>query len=344
MGSDSGTLRVHDEQFMRRAMGTALQARLVSRPNPWVGAVVVSPSGATFEGCTAAPGGPHAEITALARAGDAARDATLYCTLEPCSHTGRTGPCTEAIIGAGVRRVVVGVEDPDPKVAGTGLARLRHAGITVDVGVCADQVRTQLAAYLHHRSTGRPFVVLKMASTLDGRTAAADGTSRWITGDIARTRVHELRAESDAVLVGAGTVRTDDPELTVRDADGPSPRRVVLGSAPAGARVHPCTEYSGDIAPLLDRLGSEDVVQLLVEGGARVAGDFHRAGLVDRYVFHLAPAIAGGENAAGIFAGSAAANIADMWRGRLVSVQQLGDDLEVVVEPNPFASDRKEHP
>lgn len=344
MGSDSGTLRVHDEQFMRRAMGTALQARLVSRPNPWVGAVVVSPTGATYEGCTAAPGGPHAEITALARAGDGARGSTLYCTLEPCSHTGRTGPCTEAIIAAGVARVVVGVEDPDTKVAGTGIARLRDAGITVDVGVCADHVRTQLAAYLHHRSTGRPFVVLKMASTLDGRTAAADGTSRWITGDIARTRVHELRAESDAVLVGAGTVRADDPELTVRDAEGPSPRRIVLGSAPAGARVHPCTEYAGELTTLLDRLGTEDVVQLLVEGGARVAGDFHRAGLVDRYVFHLAPAIAGGENAAGVFAGAAAANIADMWRGRLVSVQQLGDDLEVVVEPKPIASDRKEHP
>ena len=344
MGSDSGTQRVRDEQFMRRALGTALQARLVSRPNPWVGAVVVSDTGATFEGCTSAPGGPHAEIAALTRAGAAARGATLYCTLEPCSHTGRTGPCTEAIISAGVARVVVGVEDPDTKVAGTGIARLREAGITVELGVCADHVRTQLAAYLHHRSTGRPFVVLKMASTLDGRTAAADGTSRWITGDVARKRVHELRAESDAVLVGAGTVRGDDPELTVRDANGPSPRRIVLGTAPPDARVRPCTEYSGDLGTLLDTLGADDVLQLLVEGGARVAGDFHRAGLVDRYVFHLAPAIAGGDDAAGVFAGAAAANIADMWRGRLVSVQQLGDDLEVVVEPKSIASHRKENP
>jgi diaminohydroxyphosphoribosylaminopyrimidine deaminase/5-amino-6-(5-phosphoribosylamino)uracil reductase len=329
---------------MLRAIGTALQARLVSRPNPWVGAVVVSPSGATFEGCTAPPGGPHAEITALKRAGDAARGATLYCTLEPCAHTGRTGPCTEAIIDAGIARVVVGVQDPDTKVAGTGIARLHAAGIEIEVGVCADSVRTQLAAYLHHRSTGRPFVVLKMASTLDGRTAASDGTSRWITGEIARTRVHELRAESDAVLVGAGTVRLDDPELTVRDAEGPSPRRIVLGDAPAGARVHPCTEYNGALPSLLDTLGSDGVLQLLVEGGARVAGDFHRAGLVDRYVFHFAPAIAGGENAAGVFAGAAVTNIADMWRGRLVSVQQLGDDLEVVVEPNTIESNRKEHP
>jgi diaminohydroxyphosphoribosylaminopyrimidine deaminase/5-amino-6-(5-phosphoribosylamino)uracil reductase len=322
---------------MRRAMSAALQARLVARPNPWVGAVVVACDGSTYEGCTSAPGGPHAEISALRRAGESARGATLYSTLEPCSHTGRTGPCTQEIIDAGVARVVIGVIDPDEKVAGRGVEQLRAAGVTVDVGACAALVQTQLAAYLHHRTTGRPWVVLKMASTLDGRTAAADGSSRWITGDIARQRVHELRAESDAVLVGAGTVRADDPALTVRDAQGPSPRRIVLGSAPADAKVHPCTEWSGEIAPLLESLGSEGVVQLLVEGGARVAADFHRRGLVNRYVFHLAPAIAGGDNAPGVFAGAAAANIVDMWRGRIVSLQQLGDDVEVVVEPTNFA-------
>ncbi|MEY2968659.1 MAG: diaminohydroxyphosphoribosylaminopyrimidine deaminase [Actinomycetota bacterium] len=333
----SGTFDVRDEQLMRRAMSAALQARLVARPNPWVGAVVIARNGSTFEGCTAAPGGPHAEISALRHAGEAARGATLYSTLEPCSHTGRTGPCTRAIIDAGVERVVVGVLDPDAKVAGKGIEQLRDAGVTVDVGVCAELVRTQLAPYLHHRTTGRPWVVLKMASTLDGRTAAADGSSRWITGEIARQRVHELRAESDAVLVGAGTVRADDPALTVRDAQGPSPRRIVLGSAPDGAKVHPCTEWSGDLESLLDSLGAEGVVQLLVEGGARVAADFHRLGLVDRYVFHLAPAIAGGDDAPGVFSGTAAANIADMWRGRIVSLQQLGDDVEVVVEPTEFA-------
>lgn len=333
----SGTFDVRDEQFMRRAMGAALQARLVARPNPWVGAVVVARDGSTYEGCTAAPGGPHAEISALHRAGDAARGATLYSTLEPCSHSGRTGPCTQAIIDAGIARVVVGVVDPDPKVAGRGIEQLRTAGIAVDVGACASLVHTQLAAYLHHRTTGRPWVVLKMASTLDGRTAAADGSSRWITGDVARQRVHELRAESDAVLVGAGTVRTDDPALTVRDAQGPSPRRIVLGSAPANAQVHPCTEWSGDIEALLDSLGKDDVLQLLVEGGAQVAADFHRRGLVNRYVFHLAPAIAGGDDAPGVFGGAAAANIADMWRGRIVSLQQLGNDVEVVVEPVTIA-------
>ena len=333
----SGTFDVRDEQLMRRAMSAALQARLVARPNPWVGAVVVAPDGATYEGCTAAPGGPHAEVSALARAGSAARGATLYSTLEPCSHIGRTGPCAQAIIDAGVSRVVVGVVDPDANVAGRGIALLRDAGITVDVGACAAHVRNQLAAYLHHRTTGPPLVVLKMASTLDGRTAAADGSSRWITGPVARQRVHELRAESDAVLVGAGTVRADNPSLTVRDAQGPSPRRIVLGSAPSDANVHPCTEWSGELSTLLDTLGSQDVLQLLVEGGARVAADFHRLGLVNRYVFHLAPAIAGGDDAPGVFAGAAAASIADMWRGSVVSVQQLGDDVEIVVEPTQIA-------
>ena len=329
----SGTFDVRDEQLMRRAMSVALQARLVARPNPWVGAVVVCSDGASFEGCTAAPGGPHAEIAALARAGKASRGATLYSTLEPCSHTGRTGPCTKAIIDAGITRVVIGIVDPDTKVAGRGIEQLRNAGIIVDVGICANQVHTQLAPYLHHRRTGRPWVVLKMASTLDGRTAAADGTSRWITGAVARQRVHELRAESDAVLVGAGTVRADNPSLTVRDASGVSPRRIVLGTAPAGAQVHPCTEWSGELEPLLDTLGKQDVLQLLVEGGARVASEFHRKGLVNSYIFHLAPAIAGGDDAPGVFSGTSAPTINDMWRGDVVSLQQLGNDIEVVVEP-----------
>ena len=332
MTNTASTPSVRDEQFMRRALGTALQARLIARPNPWVGAVVVAADGSTYEGCTSAVGGPHAEIHALRRAGEAARASTLYTTLEPCSHTGRTGPCTQAIIDAGVQRVVVGIVDPDPKVAGTGLNALRAAGIEVELGVLAGQVHSQLLPYIHHRTTGMPFVVLKMASTLDGKTAAANGTSQWITGASARQRVHELRAESDAVLVGAGTVRADDPELTVRDAEGTSPRRIVLGSAPIDAKVHPCTEYSGDLATLLHKLGSEDVLQLLVEGGHHVAGAFHRAGLVNRYVFHFAPAIAGGDNAPGIFSGDAVGDIADMWRGTISSVQQLDTDIEVVVE------------
>jgi diaminohydroxyphosphoribosylaminopyrimidine deaminase/5-amino-6-(5-phosphoribosylamino)uracil reductase len=322
-----------DEQSMREAVLVAASARLTCRPNPWVGAVVVSADGRRFSGFTQPVGQSHAEVQALRAAGDAARGATMYVTLEPCNHFGRTPPCTEAIIAAGVARVVVGVRDPDERVSGSGIERLRTAGVRVDVGTCADLVSEQLAPYLLHRRTGRPFVVLKLAMTIDGYIAAKSGSGGWITGDIARRRAHELRAESDAILVGAGTVRADDPQLTVRDADGPSPRRIVLGRAPLDARVQPCTEWNGPLPELLDQLGRDGVLQLMVEGGAKTAASFHAAGLVDRYVFHIAPAVMGGGDGVPAFAGDTAATLAHVWRGRLVSTQVLGDDVEVVIEP-----------
>jgi diaminohydroxyphosphoribosylaminopyrimidine deaminase/5-amino-6-(5-phosphoribosylamino)uracil reductase len=173
-----------------------------------------------------------------------------------------------------------------------------------------------------------------MAMSIDGRIAARDGSSRWITGEAARTRVHQLRAESDAILVGAGTVRQDDPELTTRHVDGPSPRRVVLGSAPSTAKVHPCLEWNDPLPDLLDTLGKDGVIQLLVEGGPTVLRSFHDARLINEYVFHLAPALAGGDGAPGPFAGEAMATIADMWRGRFVGVRTLGDDIELVLHPD----------
>jgi diaminohydroxyphosphoribosylaminopyrimidine deaminase / 5-amino-6-(5-phosphoribosylamino)uracil reductase len=314
---------------MRRAIEQAAGVRGTTSPNPWVGCVIEP---GDHRGATSPPGGPHAEVHALRAAGDAARGATLFTTLEPCSHFGRTAPCTEAIIEAGVARVVVGVEDPDPLVAGQGIERLRAAGIEVTVGVCADEVREQLAPYLKHRETGRPLVVLKLAATLDGGTAAPDGSSRWITGEAARTDAHALRAESDAVLVGAGTVRVDDPELTVRHVDGNDPLRVVLGKVPDGARVHPALELEGNLDDVLSELGRRGVLQLLVEGGASVAHAFHNARLVDRYVLYLAPALFGGDDARGLFAGAGAATIGDVWRGRIRSVRMVGDDLRVDVE------------
>ena len=356
-----------DLEHMRRAMALAEEVRASTAPNPWVGAVVVpagtsDPAGGSagrdpsappsYEGATAPPGGPHAEVTALAAAGPAARGATLYATLEPCAHHGRTPPCTDAIVAAGVARVVIGVEDPDPQVAGRGIAVLEEAGIDVTVGVAAGEVAEQLAPYLKHRRTGRPWVVLKLAASLDARTAAPDGTSRWITGEAARRDVHRLRARSDAVLVGAGTVRADDPELTVRldgdgDGDGngngsgdrdghghgerPQPLRVVLGQAPEDAKVRPALELSGDLPDVLAELGRRGVLQLLVEGGATVAHDFHAAGLVDRYVLYLAPVFFGGDDARPLFAGPGAGTIADVWRGKLVSVERIGEDLRVEV-------------
>ena len=327
-------MTTNDERMMRLAVDTACTARLRSRPNPWVGAVVVTQNGEVFTGATLEPGNAHAEIVALNAAAHHAQDSTLFSTLEPCNHTGRTGPCTQAIIDAGVSRVVVGTLDPDSKVSGSGVQQLRDAGLTVEVGVLEQEVKQQLAAYLHHRATGRPFVVLKMASTIDGRIAAADGSSKWITGETARKRVHQLRAESDAIVVGAGTVRADDPSLTVRDADGPSPRRIVLGTIDASAKVHPCTQWTGTLPDLLDTLGKEGVVQLLVEGGARVAASFHRERLINQYIMHIAPVIAGGDDAAGVFAGPAASTMADMWRGRIVSTTNLDGDIEIILEPN----------
>jgi diaminohydroxyphosphoribosylaminopyrimidine deaminase/5-amino-6-(5-phosphoribosylamino)uracil reductase len=320
--------RPRDAVHMHRAIALGTAVRGSTAPNPWVGCVLVSGKdpAVTFAGATAAPGGAHAERAALSRAGaEHARGATLYTTLEPCAHQGRTPPCTDAIVEAGVARVVIGVEDPDPLVAGRGIEALRASGINVTIGVAAAAVTEQLAPYLKHRRSGRPWVILKMAATLDSRTAA---------GAEARHDVHRLRAQSDAVLVGAGTVRADDPELTVRFADGPpgtQPLRVVLGTAPPDARVHPALELSGDLGDVLSDLGRRGVLQLLVEGGASVAHDFHAAGLVDRYVIYLAPALFGGDDGRPLFSGPGAGTIEDMWRGRLVSVERLGEDLRVEV-------------
>jgi diaminohydroxyphosphoribosylaminopyrimidine deaminase/5-amino-6-(5-phosphoribosylamino)uracil reductase len=325
-----------DEELMRRAIGLAAGVRTSTSPNPWVGAVLVTADGSTFDGATEPPGGRHAEIVAI----DAARavgaptvGGTLFTTLEPCAHHGRTPPCADALVDAGVTRVVVGIEDPDSNVAGRGIERLRNAGIDVEVGVGAAAVRSQLAPYVKHRTTGRPWVLLKLASSLDGRTAAPDGTSQWITGPAARADAHRLRAESDAVIVGAGTVRADDPSLTVRDAHGDDPLRVVLGHAPAGARVQPCVELDGPLTGVLDELGRRGVVQAMVEGGATVAGQFHREGLVDRYVVYLAPALFGGDDGRPLLFGRGAATMADVWRGRITTVEQLGDDLKIELEP-----------
>jgi diaminohydroxyphosphoribosylaminopyrimidine deaminase/5-amino-6-(5-phosphoribosylamino)uracil reductase len=338
------TERPLDEDMMRRAIENAASVRCTTAPNPWVGAVVVTSGGEVHDGATEPPGGRHAEVVALDRAGDAV-GSTIYSTLEPCTHTGRTGPCVERIIASGVSRVVYAIDDPDPKVAGRAAARLTDAGIDVVRGVGAADVTDQLVPYLTHRRTGRPYVVVKLAATLDGRIAAPDGTSRWITGPEARTDVHRLRAESGAILVGAGTVRADDPELTVRDATGPSPRRVVLGRAPAGARVHPCLEHEGDLGGLLDRLGAEGVLQLMVEGGASVAAAFHHAGLVDRYVVYLAPKLMGGDDATGLFRGAGVPTMAEVWTGRFAAVTRLGDDLRIdLVSTDPTRPHHPEQP
>ena len=327
-----------DVRWMARATELAAGVRTRTSPNPWVGAVLICADGTEVEGATEPPGGDHAEAQALRRARAAGLDtegATLVVTLEPCSHFGRTPPCADAVIEAGVSRVVVAVLDPDPQVSGRGVERLRAAGVEVVVGVLAAEVEHQLARYLHHRRTGRPWVTLKLAATLDGRTAAPDGSSRWITGDEARADVHRERAEHDAVLVGAGTVRADDPELTVRGAEGRDPLRVVLGAAPAGARIHPCLELSGELGDVLDQLGGSGVLSVLVEGGPAVAHAFHAADLVDRYLFYVAPALLGGDDGRPVLAGRGVPTMAAAWRGRFTSVERLGNDLRLEMARPP---------
>ena len=237
--------------------------------------------------------------------------------------------------------MVVAIEDPDPAVSGRGIAALQEAGIAVEAGVRAAEAAELLAPYLKHRRTGLPWVVLKLAATLDGRIAAPDATSRWITGPEARIDVHRLRAESDAVLVGAGTVRADDPALTVRDWQPPSgiaprtsqPLRVVLGTAPPGARIRPALEMDGPLEEILGELGERGVLQLLVEGGATTAAAFHRAGLVDHYAVYLAPAIFGGDDSRPMFTGPGAPTIDDLWRGEITAATRLGADLRIDLRP-----------
>ena len=320
---------------MARALELGMAVRTRTSPNPWVGSVVLASDGTLAgEGATSLPGGPHAEASALAAAGESARGGTCYTTLEPCSYHGRTPPCSTALISAGISRVVVGMIDPDDHVQGRGLAQLESAGVVVTAGVLGPEVEDSLRPYIVHRRSLRPYVVLKLAATLDGRIAAPDGSSRWITGPEAREDVHRLRAESDAILVGAGTVRADDPALTVRlEGASRQPLRVVLGKAPGRARVRPALELSGDVRGVLDDLGRRGVLQLLVEGGSGVAGEFHRLSLGDRYVIYIAPALLGGDDGVAMFAGAGAATMGEVWRGSFLSLARLGQDIRLDIAP-----------
>ena len=271
-------------------------------PNPKVGAVVLDASGEVVgRGSHAGPGSPHAEVVALSAAGDRARDGTVVVTLEPCIHQGRTPPCVDALLAAGVARVVVGATDPDPRVQGRGLDRLREAGLEVVTDVApAESIDP---AYFHHRRTGLPLVTLKLAVTLDGQVAAADGTSQWITGPEARADAHRLRAEADAVMVGAGTVIADDPLLDVRlpDHDGFQPRPVIVVGErplPADARIwtrDPLVIDQGqDLTEILLLVANEGLLALLVEGGPRLAHSLWAGNLVNRGVFYFGAMVAGG--------------------------------------------------
>ncbi len=348
---------------MGRAVALSRRALGRTSPNPPVGAVVVRAGRIVGEGWTRPAGGPHAEVVALRRAGAAARGATLYVTLEPCSHFGRTPPCVDAVVAAGLRRVVVAVGDPNPRVRGRGLRALRAARIRVDVGVLADDAGAVTAWWRHAIVRRRPFLLLKLAASLDGRIATATGDARWVSGPAARRRVHELRNAVDAVMVGAGTVLADDPALTCRVRGGRDPLRVVVDgrlrvsprarvvrqrseaptliatTAPAPARRAAALRRAGAevlalpgrrgrvaLTALLDALAERGIVSVLIEGGGDLAAEALRARVVDRLLVVSAPVLIGGDGVA-MVAALGVRRLAGAPRLRDVSVTRLGADL-----------------
>ncbi|MEU9145695.1 bifunctional diaminohydroxyphosphoribosylaminopyrimidine deaminase/5-amino-6-(5-phosphoribosylamino)uracil reductase RibD [Streptomyces sp. NPDC048349] len=347
---------------MRRAVELAARGLGSTSPNPVVGCVITDASGTVVgEGWHERAGGPHAEVHALRAAGGAARGGTAYVTLEPCNHTGRTGPCALALIEAGIARVVYAVPDPNPQARG-GADTLRDAGITVRAGLLAQEAEEGNAAWLTSVRLGRPYVLWKYAATLDGRVAAADGTSRWISSPEARADVHRLRAEADAVVVGSGTLRADDPHLAVRGIEGAvQPLRVVLdthatvkptarvldGAAPtliavaegtdtrhlAGVELTrlPADEHGICVAALLGELHRRGVRSVLLEGGPTLAGAFVAAGAVDKVVGYLAPVLLGAGPAA--LADAGIGTLTEALRLRITETVRIGTDLRITAVP-----------
>jgi diaminohydroxyphosphoribosylaminopyrimidine deaminase/5-amino-6-(5-phosphoribosylamino)uracil reductase len=345
-GAGGSALSSTTSTAMSRAVELAARAWGTTSPNPVVGCVILAADGRTLvgEGYTQPPGGPHAEVEALRLAGTAARGGTAVVTLEPCHHTGRTGPCTQALLDAGIARVVIGVRDPNPVAAG-GVEALTAAGVEVTVLDDADAARVNehwLVAIRHQR----PFVVWKYAASLDGRSAAADGTSRWITGPLARTDVHRLRARADAVIVGVGTVLADDPDLTVRHIPATrQPLRVVLdsdGRTPPTARVRDDSAPTliltaeqvarHDVRAALEFLYAEGIRSVLLEGGPRLAGAFLDAGCVDEVVGYVAPVLLG-QGSAALQTTGLGSTIGAALRLEVNDVTAFGPDLRVTARP-----------
>jgi diaminohydroxyphosphoribosylaminopyrimidine deaminase/5-amino-6-(5-phosphoribosylamino)uracil reductase len=347
-------MTVTDAELRAMARAQELGASVLgtTSSNPAVGAVVLAADGSIAgEGATQPPGGPHAEVQALAAAGERARGGTAVVTLEPCAHTGRTGPCADALVAAGVARVVVAVPEPT-ELAGGGAARLRAAGIDVELGVEQEAAELgSLAPWLTGVREHRPQVVWKVAATLDGRVAAADGSSRWITGEPARAAVHRLRATCDAVVVGSGTAVTDDPQLTVRDADGRDaarqPLRVVVdrrGRLPQDARVldgaaPTLVSRAAGPAELLAELFDRDVRRVLLEGGPTLTAAFLRAGLVDEAVVHLAPKLLGA--GPGLVGDLGISSITGALQFETVEVTLVGGDVQLRLRPTRHTGGRQ---
>jgi diaminohydroxyphosphoribosylaminopyrimidine deaminase/5-amino-6-(5-phosphoribosylamino)uracil reductase len=354
--------------YMDRAIALARKGLGLAPPNPMVGAIVVSDGRVVGEGWHEGPGTEHAEVMALRHAGPRARGATLFVTLEPCSHQGRTGPCAPVVADAGVARVVAAVRDPNPAVDGRGFEILRERGVAVEHGPRAEEAADLIKGFATSMTEARPFVTLKLAASLDGKIAARDGSSTWITGEESRRDAHELRARSGAIVVGAGTAVADRPRLTVRldgyrgrqplrvvvDAsgrtapegplfDGTAPTMVATSSraagetreawASAGATVVEVGDQAISLASLMDHLWrAEGVQEVLIEGGSALAWSVVAEGVVDRFVLYIAPKLIGGESAPSILGGKGFESLADARSLDITSVTRLGQDLKVVAD------------
>lgn len=351
------------ETWMRLALQLAEATRGQTSPNPMVGAVAVKNGQVIGTGAHLKAGTPHAEVHALNMAGENARDCTLYVTLEPCNHFGRTPPCTRRIIEAGVKRVVIGSADPDEKVSGQGIEYLRQAGVEVMTDVLKKECLLLNEAYFHHRKTKKPFVTLKMATTLDGKIATRTGDSRWVTGENARAHVHELRKQSDAILVGVGTVLADDPQLTVRIGGETlrQPVRIVLDSklqTPSHAQlvrtdVAPTWIFTTsacdqdkkekllaqgvnviltnsrkqvDLEEVLAYLGEQGILSLFVEGGSKINASFLRGNHVQKVMAYIAPKLLGGANSKNAIAGADPDYMAQAVQLSRTRLERIGDD------------------
>ncbi|MCF6338770.1 MAG: bifunctional diaminohydroxyphosphoribosylaminopyrimidine deaminase/5-amino-6-(5-phosphoribosylamino)uracil reductase RibD [Gammaproteobacteria bacterium] len=358
-------LSIADRRFMSRAVQLAERGLFTTDPNPRVGCVLVKNGAVVGEGWHQRAGEAHAEINALQIASDQAKGATVYITLEPCCHHGRTPPCSDALIAAGVSRVVVAMEDPNPQVAGQGLAQLQKAGIQTHYGVLQTQSERVNPGFIKRMRTGRPFVRGKMAMSLDGRTAMASGESQWITGEAARRDVHRLRARSAAIITGIGTVLTDDPSLTARlDDDVEQPLRVVLDShlqmpptakmlslsgrtlvltvstdtqkaaalRNAGAKVEVVASINGrpDLSAVLDCLTCLEINEVLVEAGATLSGAFLQAGLFDELVVYMAPLLMGSE-ARGLLDLPGVEKMSQTTKLKIVDMRAVGSDWKMIV-------------
>ncbi len=362
-----------NKELMAMAVKQAQKARYSVSPRPWVGCVI-SAGSEIHTGFTQPGQGAHAEIDALKQRAFA-NPSQMYVTLEPCAHKGKTAECSKAIIASGIPEVFIGIKDPDPKVNGRGIAELEAAGIKVRTGLLADEISQQLKPYLIHRTQNRPYVVLKLAATLDGRIAAADGSSKWITGEPARADAHRLRAESDTIIIGKTTLKKDNPALTIRDFTPPEgvkivePLRVVFTSqknaslknalknaspemlpkmSPEASpeispennySASPFLELSGTAEEVLQELYQKDNMQVLIEGGSKIAHTFHKAQLIDKYVFYFAPRLFASDLAKPMFSSYQNAgekspdglleDMSKIWDGKIDSVKMLGADLRI---------------